>query len=133
MRISDWSSDVCSSDLRALALSVEAKDLRQLIARLGSQAELRERLASLPGPVLRPANIPEAALPPPAERMDDSAPAAPAARPGRFILPALGEVTTGFAELSQSGIRSRGISPKTRPKAQELGRESIMESVDRYS
>src|SRR3546814_4591550 len=33
---------------RALALSVEAKDLRQLIARLGSQAELRERLASLP-------------------------------------------------------------------------------------
>lgn len=103
---------------RALALSVEAKDLRQLIARLGSQAELRQRLASLPGPVLRPANIPEAALPPPAERMDDSAPAAPAARPGRFILPALGEVTTGFAELSQSGIRSRGISLKTRPRAQ---------------
>src|SRR3546814_14575877 len=50
--------------------------------------------------------------------MDESAPAAPAARSGRFILPALGEVTTGFAELSQSGIRSRGISLKTRPRAQ---------------
>src|SRR3546814_11747704 len=102
---------------RALALSVEAKDLRQLIARRGSQAELRKRLASLPGPVLRPANIPEAAPQPPAERMDDSAPAAPAARPGRFLLPELGEVTTGFAELSQSDIRSRGISRKTRHRA----------------
>src|SRR3546814_20649846 len=65
--------------------------------------------------------------------MDDSAPAAPAARPGRFILPALGEVTTGFAELSQSGIRPRGISLKTRPRAQVVSPAAGMVAFARPS
>src|SRR3546814_995186 len=103
MRISDWSSDVCSSDL-------------------GGQAKLRDRLASLPGPLPRPARIPSHALPPPEDRQQPVPPVAapPALAAPAFLLPALGDVTTGFGELSPAGVRSRGLTLRTREKAQVI-------------
>jgi septal ring factor EnvC (AmiA/AmiB activator) len=103
---------------RALALSVESKDLHQLIGKLDDQTQLSNRLASLPGPVLRPAHIPAAALPPPVDRLVIQTAATPPARGGGYVLPALGEVVTGFGELSHAGIRARGVTLDTRAKAQ---------------
>lgn len=104
---------------RALALSVEAKDLRQLLGTLNSQSRLRERLASLPGPLPRPLHIPSYALPPPQDRyLPEPVVAAAGAQPvSGFVLPALGEVATGFGELSPAGVRSRGLTLRTREKA----------------
>lgn len=103
---------------RALALSVEAKDLRQLLGGLDAQARLRQRLAGLPGPLPRPAVVPAYALPPADARIAMNAPAPEQHLAGGFIMPVLGEVTTGFGELSAAGIRSRGLTLRTRPKAQ---------------
>ena len=105
---------------RALALSVEAKDLQQLIGGLDAQSRLGDRLASLPGPVLRPLHIPAYALPPPQARLGLVA-ATPSAMPNaRFAMPALGEVNTGFGEVSDAGIRSRGLTLLTREDAQVI-------------
>src|SRR3546814_8293667 len=49
MRISDWSSDVCSSDLGAAAASTRAG------AGSGRNAGARRQPAALPGPEVRPA------------------------------------------------------------------------------
>ncbi len=104
---------------RALALSVEAQDLRQLIKTLDGQAKLLQRLASLPGPLPRPAQIPHYALPPSDAVLTPSPDAAGQPLP-RFLLPVLGDIRTGFGELSQSGVRSRGLTLRTRAKAQVI-------------
>jgi len=105
---------VLESD-RALALGVEARDLSDLGQTLDRQAALRRQLETLPGPKLRP-RVPEAMI---AALPRDTGPARPAAAPAmRLRLPALGEVVTGFGELSDAGVRARGITLATRPRAQ---------------
>src|SRR3546814_12188345 len=55
MRISDWSSDVCSSDLEAgvaehvLDVELPAVDLRRLLVHRHVDAEHRQRIARLAG------------------------------------------------------------------------------------
>src|SRR3546814_2674823 len=46
MRISDWSSDVCSSDLRAAGVGVAAARVERFVAQPAAQEAGHERIAS---------------------------------------------------------------------------------------
>lgn len=90
---------------RALALAEEARDLDGLVGKLGEVAALRDELAALPGPVLRPADL-SAALPPePAP-----APSAAALPPSDFQLPVQGRTLVGFGAKRASGLASTGLT-----------------------
>jgi septal ring factor EnvC (AmiA/AmiB activator) len=90
---------------RALALAEEARDLDGLVDKLGEVAALRQELAALPGPVLRPADL---AAPPPPESAP--APAASAPPPRDFQLPVQGRTLVGFGARRESGIASTGLT-----------------------
>jgi len=95
---------------RALALGEDARDIVDLMGTLDAQADIRARLAALPGPVMRPVN-PEAAEAANAE--SPTAGATPAYR-----LPLAGAVVTGLGEVATTGVRSRGLT--LAPRAQAL-------------
>lgn len=80
---------------RALALGEQARDLVDQMAVQGVAAATEADLAALPGPLPRPS---PAAAPAPARF-------APAYR-----LPVAGRVITGLGEVSQTGVRSRGLT-----------------------
>lgn len=88
---------------RALALGEKARDIVDLMDRLEAAGDLRERLASLSGPIPRPAR-PDRAAPPAPERTRGASGAPP------YRLPVIGQLVTGMGELSESGIRSRGLT-----------------------
>lgn len=96
---------------RAMALGEEARDIVDLMRRLDRQAGARDRLASLPGPLLRPA-LPSNARLPGADRPITIA------RPDGYRLPVLGRVTAGLGEVAESGVRSRGLTLATASGAQ---------------
>lgn len=88
---------------RALALGEQARDLVELMDTLGAAAETREALEALPGPLPRPGAASE----------DEAAPApAPAPRKGPppYRLPVAGSIVTGLGEVSEAGVRSRGLT-----------------------
>ena len=96
---------------RALALGEEARDIGELMARIEDAAVVREALLALPGPVPRPAA--------PGNR---AAPGRPRCAPWtRSAAPiacrSIGEVVTGFGEVSESGVRARGLTLATAPGA----------------
>ena len=96
---------------RALGLAEKARDIGALIDALGEQASLAERLAALPGPVLRPA-IPGASV--------AAAPAATAPvqrTTPAYRLPVIGRLVSGVGEMTESGMRTRGITIATAPNA----------------
>jgi murein hydrolase activator len=97
---------------RALALAEKARDLGELVEEIGRQGELREQLARLPGPILRPPR------PEDSEVVDAADVAAPRAGglPG-YILPLVGRVVAGFGEEAGGLPRSRGIVLAARPGA----------------
>ena len=97
---------------RALALAEEARDLDGLVDKLDEVAALRNELAALPGPVLRPGNlavvrgddlapVPDALLVP--------TPSASASVPRDFQLPVQGRTLTGFGARRDSGLASTGL------------------------
>ncbi|MEG3087677.1 murein hydrolase activator EnvC family protein [Sphingomonas sp. PB4P5] len=90
---------------RAIALGERARDIVDLMGQLDDQANVRERLASLPGPQPRPPRPGEVASP------VDSVPWTAGSPPYR--LPVLGKVVTGLGELSAAGVRSRGLTLAT--------------------
>jgi septal ring factor EnvC (AmiA/AmiB activator) len=96
---------------RALAYAEQAKDLDALSASVDRAAALREALASLPGPVLRPAR------PQDAQVAADVAPAPPAGLPA-YVMPVAGKLVAGFGEVRQGVPSSRGIVVSTRQGAQ---------------
>lgn len=100
---------------RALALAEEARDLDALMGRLGAEGSLRQELAALPGPVMRPGKPEEARVSavagPPAAR-------ATAAAPRRYQLPVNGRTVTGFGAPFEGGASSNGISFAPRASAQ---------------
>lgn len=98
---------------RALALAEQARDLTALVDRIGQEGELREALAMLPGPVMRPARPQEAALPVTAA----AAVPGPAALPA-YMLPADGRLVSGFGEVRTGAARTRGVAIAVRPGAQ---------------
>ena len=79
---------------------------------LEAAGDIRARLASLPGPQLRPAT-PGATRAPVQDNPQSTRDAAPPYR-----LPVVGAIVTGLGEVSESGIRSRGITVATQPGAQ---------------
>jgi murein hydrolase activator len=96
---------------RAIALGEEARDIVDLMGKIDSNADQRARLASLSGPVLRPSRPGDPrALP--ADAQISEAAQAP------YRLPVVGQVVTGLGEVSETGVRARGLTIATRASAQ---------------
>lgn len=96
---------------RALALGEEARDIVDLMGKIDMDARQRARLASLPGPVMRPLRPGEPrALPVDAETAE--------AAQAPYRLPVVGQVVTGLGEVSDTGIRARGLTIAARSNAQ---------------
>ena len=99
---------------RALALAEQARDLGGLVRQLDAAGLVRDSLARLPGPLVRPA------------RPEDSQVTAVAAQPeltsglGRYQLPLAGRLVAGFGDLQPGLPRSRGISIAARAGAQAV-------------
>lgn len=100
---------------RALALAEQARDLGGLVGELAKQGELRNELAALPGPILRPP-LPESA------RVTDLAPTAAAQSPppAGYRLPVAGRLVQGFGEALAGKPRARGIAIAANPSAQAV-------------
>ncbi|MCL6249911.1 peptidoglycan DD-metalloendopeptidase family protein [Altererythrobacter sp. KTW20L] len=99
---------------RALALGEQARDLDALVGELDRAAVLRNRLAELPGPLLRPeGNAPLVAEEPAAI----TSASAPVGAPAPYILPVAGRTVTGFG-APVSGVLSQGLTLAPRSNAQ---------------
>ncbi|ODT90678.1 MAG: metalloendopeptidase [Sphingobium sp. SCN 64-10] len=96
---------------RALAMGEEARDIGELMTQIEDAGLVRDALMQLPGPMPRPDAPGEAPLP------ADRASAADGAVTPAYRLPAVGEVVTGFGEVSESGVRARGLTIATAPAA----------------
>lgn len=99
---------------RALALAEEARDLAGLVEELREAGAMREQLARLPGPILRPTD------PGAAQVATAEASAAPLATIGAYLLPVAGELVTGFGDVAPGQPRARGITLAPRPGAQAV-------------
>ena len=99
---------------RALALAEQARDLDALVEQLDQAGALREQLAALSGPIIRP--------PRPAESeviADARIPATSASRPpAGYQLPVAGRTIEGFGAPTEGGNLSRGLSLVPREGAQ---------------
>ena len=91
---------------RVLALAEEVRDLDGLVNELDRAASLRNRLASLPGPRLRPVDPETAEARPSAQ---PSSPPTTADAPSPYILPVAGRTLTGFGAPQASGL-SQGLT-----------------------
>ncbi|MPT48898.1 MAG: metalloendopeptidase [Sphingobium sp.] len=91
---------------RATAMEERARDIDELMSRVGQAGEIRTRLSALPAPPPRPqpAGQQGAAIKQPTP-------------PPAYILPASGTIITGTGEISESGLRSRGITIAVKPGA----------------
>lgn len=103
---------------RALALGEQARDLDSLVDEFDRAGVLREQLAALPGPRLRPADPQTAtAVDPPTAR--STGPTGPAGAPAAYVLPVNGRIVTGFGAPLDAGV-SRGLTIAPRPGAQAV-------------
>lgn len=91
---------------RALAIGEDARDIADLMDRMERAGSVRERLIALPGPEPRPQSPASVPLP------DPQSTGVPAARP-TYALPVVGDIVTGFGEVSDSGVQSRGLTLAT--------------------
>ena len=98
---------------RALKLAEEARDLGGLIGELDKAGRLRDQLAALPGPVLRPAQPQNAAV---AALVEP--PTAPTNAPAQYQLPVTGRLVAGYGAVGAGKVQSRGISITARSGAQ---------------
>jgi len=113
---------------RALSLAEKARDLGGLVEGLEEAASLRDRLARLPGPVMRPDQ--------PAQNTTIFAQPSPTTTPlAHFALPATGRLVTGFGDISH-GPQARGITLSLRDGAQVVapapGRVAFADSYAGY-
>ena len=91
---------------RALALAEQSRDLDSLVGQLDRAGSLRERLAALPGPIMRPQHPDEALAQAPETA---SASPASAGAPSPYVLPVAGRTVTGFG-APVDGALSRGVT-----------------------
>lgn len=99
---------------RALALAEQARDLGALTEELRKAGALRDRLATLPGPVIRPARPEAAQVVDPQEIPTETAAGMPS-----YLMPVAGRLVSGFGDAQQGGgPRVRGIALATRGGAQ---------------
>lgn len=95
---------------RALALAEQARDLDDLVGELDRAASLRQQLAALPGPQLRPAQPGSAAAEPATPVPSTTATQATASgAPVPYNLPVAGRTITGF-RAPQGSTLSTGIT-----------------------
>lgn len=99
---------------RALALAERARDLGDLVGELGRQGQLRDRLAALPGPIMRPARPEDARI----IGVDAFNPSPQGL--ASYMLPITGRLLTGFAEDAPGQARSNGLVLATRDQAQAV-------------
>nr|WP_236697539.1 peptidoglycan DD-metalloendopeptidase family protein [Sphingomonas sp. Leaf357] len=102
LRSRDLGRDALFESDRAIAMGERARDIVDLMDRMGDQASVRESLASLPGPSPRPLRPGEVASPVDGPSWSHAAPP--------YRLPVVGKVVTGLGELSEAGVRSRGVT-----------------------
>jgi septal ring factor EnvC (AmiA/AmiB activator) len=98
---------------KALTLGENAKDIASLLDTLQQQAAVRSVLIALPGPLPRPMRPGDRPNPPLALAYT------PPAQP-KYRLPVLGRIVTGFGEVSDAGVRARGLTIETMPGAQVI-------------
>ena len=106
---SQFSADAGLEQDRALALGEEARDILDLMDQLQESGAVRESLAALDGPMLRPEQ---------GRERPNSAREGNSSIPNAYRLPAIGEIVTGLGEISDSGYRSRGLTLSVDPGAQ---------------
>ena len=87
---------------RAVALGERARDIVDLMNQIDDQAGVRESLAALPGPSLRPARAGETGAPVDTTAWSSATPP--------YRLPVIGRIVTGLGEVSDAGVRSRGLT-----------------------
>jgi murein hydrolase activator len=106
---------------RAIALGEQARDLIADIDMAEDASATEARLMTIAGPLPRPEGEGPAAIPSGA---------------GPYRLPVAGSVATGFGELSENGVRARGISldaaPNATVAAPAAGRVVFARSFRRY-
>ncbi len=98
---------------RALALAEQARDLDALVDTLNQAGSLRDRLAALPGPIIRPPRPDQSSV------LADAQPASLAGRgaPAGYQLPVSGRTVTGFGAPTTSGGLSQGLrSPRAKAR-----------------
>lgn len=88
---------------RAIALGERARDIVDQMQVLATAGDTRAKLAALPGPLPRPGSG------------DDRG-----AFARSYRLPVRGTVATGFGEVSESGVRARGLTLAVAPGATVL-------------
>lgn len=93
---------------RALALSEQVRDLDGLVDELDRAAALRQRLAALPGPKLRPA-APEGSVVVDGGIADAASDAGDSNAPSPYILPVTGRTLVGFGAPLDAGL-SQGLT-----------------------
>ncbi|HAU22314.1 MAG TPA: metalloendopeptidase, partial [Erythrobacter sp.] len=100
---------------RALVFAEDARDLDALVGELDRAAALRQELALLEGPIVRPgqpgaSRENRASNPPQLAQAGDI--------PGQFQLPVNGRTISGFGETGIGGVRASGLTLAPRPGAQ---------------
>jgi len=86
---------------RAIALGEGAREVAALMATTAAAADVRASLSTLSGPLPRPGD----------------SPATPRFTRPPYRLPAVGRIVDGVGELSDTGVRSRGLTLATAPGA----------------
>lgn len=98
---------------RALALAEQARDLYALVDTLNQAGSLRDQLAALPGPLIRPPRPDQSSV------IADTRPAAVRrGAPAGYQLPVAGRTVAGFGAPNSSGGLSEGLSLAPRGGAQ---------------
>jgi septal ring factor EnvC (AmiA/AmiB activator) len=96
---------------RAIAMGEKARDIVELMDRMGETATLGAQLATLDGPLLRPQTLGGSRAAPQAVVASGNARLA-------YRLPVAGTIVTGLGEVSGAGVRARGLTIATRNSAQ---------------
>lgn len=120
---------------RVQKMASEAKDIKDLLARLEEEARLREKFAKLPAPKPRPAGLaekvraasrPQAVAEAPKKQATSPTVALtpPAPLRGNLRLPAEGSVMQRFGAATPGGGSSKGILIRTRREAQVIAPSS---------
>lgn len=108
------SGDAARETDRALAMAEEARDLDGLVERLDEAGSLREELAALPGPILRPARPSRSQVIARNTATRGTGNRAPAS----YQLPVTGRTISGFGEQREGGVRNNGLTIAPREAAQ---------------
>lgn len=115
-RSEEFGRSALAQSERSVALAEEARDLAGAMQGSAAKVRLARELSALAGPVPRPG-----------ERIASSRSAS------RYMIPVQGRLVTGFGELSEAGIHSRGLSLDASPGALVLApRAGIVAYAGRF-